>query len=156
MSTDNQQFHEAICQEVVWKNGEMRRFAVELVSRAVDLAWPDGSVQPAVERLDMGRRGSTALPGFTTDIVPSEVRGDGQGIAGSVSELLKNANVIEPVGISQHGKWYPERQRSTRPECKARFLCVHRLKSLAVAQAFLRRNSGVVKEEHFVAQELAI
>lgn len=133
----NAEFHEAICQEVVWKSGEMRRFAVELVRRAVERSLKSGE-------------GSAG--GFTTDIVPSEVRGDGHGIAGSVIELLKNANVIEPVGINSGGKWYPERQRSTRPECKARFLCVHRLKSLAVAREFLRRNGAA--PEHFVAQEL--
>lgn len=146
----NEQFHEAICQEVAWKHPEMRRFAVELVRRALEIA--DAGCQVS----DGDAERCSALQGFTTDIVPVEARGDGQGIAGSVIELLKNANVIEAVGITQNGEWYPKRVKSSRPECKARFLCVYRLKSLKIAEAFLRRNAGAVKEEHFVAQELAI
>ncbi len=116
-------FHEAIAQEVVWKNDEVRRFAVALVAKALETC----------------RMGEDCT--FTTDIVPDELRGDGPGIAGSVVELLKNAHVIEPVGITQAGEWYPKRLKSTRPGCKSRYLCVHRLVSVGVARAFLKRNA---------------
>ena len=112
----NAQFHEAIAQEIVWKNGEMHRFAVELVKRAV-----------------------AAGGHFTTDLVPDTARGDGQGIAGSVVELLKNANVIQPVGHTQAGQWYALRTKSTRPDRKGAWLCVYQLTSPALAQAFLKR-----------------
>lgn len=133
------EFHEAIAQEVVWKNDEIRHFAVELVSRALEQT-------------------VAGAQHFTTDIVPDAERGTGTGIAGSVVELLKNANVLEPVGIWSGGKWYPEREKSTRPGCKARYLCVLKLKSRAMAETFLRRNAeGRMKNaETFVEQELAI
>jgi hypothetical protein len=131
----NEAFQEAIAQEVVWKNAELKRFATELVDRSAKLG--EGAE-------------------FTTDIVPSVVRGSGPGIAGSVVELLKNANVIEPVGITQGGVWYPKRVKSTRRECKSRYLCVLRLKSMALARAFLKRNAEgrSQKEERYAEQEL--
>lgn len=109
---------EAIHQQIAWKNSEMRSFAVALVRHALEQAGGE----------------------FTTDIVPDSERGDGQGIAGSVVELLKNAGVIEPVGITQQGVWYPKREISKRPNCKSRYLCVHKLTSRAIAEAFLQRN----------------
>ena len=125
---------EPISQEVVWKNDEVRRFAVALVAAALECGAEE----------------------WTTDLVPDAVRGSGQGIAGSVVELLKNANVIEPVGILQCGVWYPKRQKSTRPGCRSRYLSVHRLKSAPLARAFVRRNAEGrrLKVEHFVEQEL--
>ena len=116
MNTDAQ-FQEAIAQEVVWKNGEMQRFAVALVRRALD-----------------------AGGHFTTDIVPDTERGDGSGIAGSVIELLKNANVIQPVGHTHGGQWFALRTKSTRPDRKSAWLCVYQLTSPALAEAFLKRH----------------
>lgn len=115
---------DAIHQQIVWKNPEMRNFATGLVRHAL-----------AGERSE-----------WTTDIVPDAERGDGHGIAGSVVELLKNAGVIEPVGITQQGVWYPKREISKRPNCKSRYLCVHRLVSRALAEEFLRRNKIEVFE----------
>jgi hypothetical protein len=114
----------AVDQQIVWKNSEMRRFSTALVRHAL----------------------ASGAATFTTDIVPDAERGDGQGIAGSVVELLKNASVIEPVGITQQGEWYPKREISTRPNCKSRYLCVHRLVSRSIAEEFLRRNKVEVIE----------
>ncbi len=111
------QFQEAIAQEIVWKNAELQRFAVHLVSLALD-------------------KGGY----FTTDIVPDEMRGDGPGIAGSVIELLKNANVIQPVGHTHNGQWVALRTKSTRPDRKSAWLSVYQLTSPAMAQAFLKRH----------------
>jgi hypothetical protein len=79
---------------------------------------------------------------FSTDLVSNEIRGSGTGIAGSVVELLKNANIIEPVGVTVGDKWYPERAKSTRSGRKSAYVCLYRLKSLSLASAFLRRNQG--------------
>jgi len=115
MSADPK-FHAAIAQEIVWKNPELQRFAVALVRHA----------------LAKGR------PLFTTDIVPDAARGDGHGIAGSVVELLKNANVIKPVGHMSEGQWYAMRVKSKRPDRKSAWLGVYKLTSAGMAEAFLR------------------
>jgi hypothetical protein len=107
-------FNAAIAQEIVWKNPELQRFAVNLVRAAL-----------------------TKGGHFTTDIVPDDARGDGQGIAGSVVELLKSANVIQPVGHMHHGQWFAMRTKSTRPDRKSAWLCVYQLTSTALAEAFL-------------------
>jgi hypothetical protein len=111
----------SVDQQVVWKNDEMLAFAVSLARHA--LALRDRGVFK-----------------FTTDIVPDSDRGDGQGIAGSVVELLKNAHVIEPVGVMFGQVWYQERIKSERPESKSRYVNVHQLCSRAAAEEFLRRN----------------
>lgn len=132
----NEEFHEAICQEVVWKNGEMRSFAVELVRGAIQRF--DEFDEERGDEEDTLKRDE-----FTTDIVPDEARGDGHGIAGSVIELLKNANVIEAVGATIGLEWYAKRVKSSRAGCKSRYVGVYRLKSLAVARSFLNRNRGI-------------
>jgi hypothetical protein len=124
----------AVDQQVVWKNDEMCAFAVALVRHALARLYDGRSCQD-----------------FTTDIVPDAARGAGHGVAGSVVEMLKNAGVIEPVGITQFGVWYPKREISKRPNCKSRYLCVYRLCSRAVAEEFLRRNKI---EFHEVQPEL--
>ncbi len=110
-------FNAAIAQEIAWKNHELQRFAVALVRRA----------------LEKGGH-------FTTDIVPDDCRGDGQGIAGSVIELLKNANVVQPVGHTHAGQWFALRTKSTRPDRKSAWLCVYQLTSAPLAAEFLRRH----------------
>jgi hypothetical protein len=111
-------FQQAIAQEIVWKNPELQRFAVTLVEKA------------------LAKGGH-----FTTDIVPDDVRGDGSGIAGSVVELLKNAHVIQPVGLlDRAGQWYALRTKSTRPDRKSAWLNVYQLTGHALAQEFLRRH----------------
>lgn len=111
-------FQAAIAQEIVWKNHELQRFAVTLVEKA------------------LARGGH-----FTTDLVPDDARGDGIGIAGSVVELLKNAKVIQPVGmLDRGGQWYALRTKSTRPDRKSAWLNVYQLTSPALAQEFLRRH----------------
>ena len=116
------QFQQAIAQEIVWKNAELQRFAVALVSHA----------------LEKGGH-------FTTDIVPDCERGEGTGIAGSVIELLKNANVIQPVGHTHQGQWFALRTKSTRPDRKSAWLSVYQLTSAGAALAFLARH-GVAAE----------
>ena len=115
------QFQTAIAQEIVWKNAELQRFAVALVAHA----------------LEQGGH-------FTTDIVPDSERGDGTGIAGSVIELLKNANVISPVGHTHQGQWFALRTKSTRPDRKSAWLSVYQLTSTGAALAFLARH-GVAR-----------
>ena len=113
----DQNFQQAIHAEIVWKNAEMQRFATALVRAALKLGGH-----------------------FTTDIVPDDLRGDGTGIAGSVIELLKNANVIQPVGHMHHGQWFALRTKSTRPDRKSAWLCVYQLTSTGLAEAFLKRH----------------
>lgn len=128
---DTATFHEAIAQEVTWKNGEVQRFAVALVRRAL-----------------------SAGGHFTTDIVPDDERGDGPGIAGSVVELLKNANVIQPVGHSQHGQWFALRMKSARPGRKGAWNAVYQLTSAGMAEAFLKRHgitaAGQYRQSEFL------
>jgi len=122
-------FQEAIAQEIVWKNHELQRFAVTLVEKA------------------LAKGGH-----FTTDIVPDAARGDGSGIAGSVVELLKNAKVIQPVGmLDSGGQWYALRTKSTRPDRKSAWLNVYQLTSAALATEFLRRHGlpPVPKQQDF-------
>jgi hypothetical protein len=120
--SDDPKFHAAIDQEIVWKNPELQRFAVSLVRHA----------------LEQGR------PLFTTDIVPDKERGDGPGIAGSVIELLKNANVIRPMGHMSDGQWYALRVKSKRPDRKSAWLSVYKLTNAGMAAAFLRRHGSAV------------
>ena len=123
-------FNAAIAQEIVWKNPELQRFAVNLVRAAI------------------------AQGGhFTTDLVKDEDRGDGSGIAGSVVELQKSANVISPVGHTHHGQWFAMRCKSTRPDRKSAWLCVYQLTSVALASEFLRRHGAL--QTATVQQEIA-
>lgn len=122
---------EAIAQQVVWKNGEMLRFACALIRRALALPVEPGQ--------------------FTTDIVPDSERGDGHGIAGSVVDILKKSSLLEPVGIVQRGPdnqptFYAHRLKSTRADAKSRWLNVYRLTSRALAQEFLSRYEPLVPE----------
>lgn len=118
----NTLLHEPICQQVAWKNDEMKRFALALVRRAL-----------------------AAGGEFTTDIVPDDERGTGTGIAGSVIELLKNASVLEPVGVTQNGEWYAKRLISARPGCKSRYVGVYRLRDRGTARSFLTRNGEALE-----------
>lgn len=113
-------FTEAIEREIVWKNDELKRFCVELVTRAL---------------------GADILH-FTTDIVPDHVRGDGNGIAGSAAHILKTANVIEHVGHFIGGRFYPEKVISQREGRNSAHLSVYRLTSASLAREFLRRHGG--------------
>ena len=113
---------QAVDQQVVWKNDEMLTFSISLVEHAL------GLLHSGVNK-------------FTTDIVPDEDRGSGQGIAGSVISMLTNASVIEPVGVFVAGVFYQERVKSERGESKGRWVNVHKLCSRSVAEEFLRRNN---------------
>jgi len=113
----------AVDQQITWKHPEMQGFAVALVRAACALA-------------------ESELYQFTTDIVPEAVRGDGQGIAGSVVTLLKNAHVLEAVGFYRDGKFYAERARSTRAGRRDAWNNVYRLCSLGVAREFLARHGS--------------
>jgi len=120
--SDDPKFHAAIECEVVWKDAEVRRFAVELVERALN----------------------SCEPKFTTDIVPDKLRGTGTGIAGSVVQILKTAHVIEPVGVTVAGKFYPDKVISQREGRNSSPIGVYRLVSVNIAREFLRRNSSRV------------
>ncbi len=111
-------FQAAIEREIVWKNDEFKTFCRELVERAL----------------------ASDEPHFTTDIVPDEVRGSGNGIAGSAAHILKIASVIEHVGHEHGGKFFPEKVISTREGRNAAHLCVYRLTSASIAREFLRRH----------------
>lgn len=115
----------AVDQQITWKHPEMQGFAVALVRAAY-------------------ARAMEGIHKFTTDIVPDTVRGDGHGIAGSVVTLLKNAHVIEPVGIFSGGKFFALRERSNRAGRKDAWNNVYRLCSLGVAREFLQRNGAPV------------
>ncbi len=54
--------------------------------------------------------------------------------------MLKNASLIENVGVFALGKFYADRVKSERPESKGRFIAKYKLTSLPLAQEFLRRN----------------
>jgi len=116
---------EAICQEIVWKSPELRRFCVALIKAA--LAQTDAD--------------------FTTDIVGDDVRSryvdqPGPGMAGSAVTLLKNASLIKPVGITQGGVFYAHRRISERPGAKSRWLNIYQLTSRPLASEFLARNDS--------------
>lgn len=114
---------EAICQETIWKNDELMKFAVALV-------------ESALARLKMGNTE------WTTDTVPESDRGTGKGIPGSVVSMLQAAHVIEPVGATVDKVWYALRIKSTRPGAKFRHLGVYRLKSRELAEKFLERQGN--------------
>jgi hypothetical protein len=118
----------AIFQEVVWKNDEVLGFAVSLVKHAL-------------AKLNVG------ATTFSTDIVPDVERGSGKGIAGSVVALLITANLVELVGVIQNKIFYAQRVKSKRPESKARWLNLYRLKSRALAEEFLRRYEALVPKK---------
>lgn len=111
----------AVDQQSVWKNDEMLRFARALVREALKLM-SEGTFK------------------FTTDIVSDADRGTGTGIAGSVVTQLKHANVVEAVGLWRDGKFYAEREKSTREGRKDAWNNVYRLKSHAAGVSFLQHN----------------
>jgi hypothetical protein len=122
METPREKFHEAIDQQDIWKAGEMRDFAIALVSAAIT-------------KLKAGQLH------FTTDDVAEEKHPASSGVAGSVIEKLKNAHVIKPVGRMIDNQWYPERTRSTRPSRKGAWICKYELCSLHNGCEFLERNA---------------
>jgi RNase P/RNase MRP subunit p29 len=121
-TTPREKFHAAIDQQDIWKPGEMRDFAIALVSAAV-LKLKAGQIH------------------FTTDDVAEEKHPQSAGIAGSVIEKLKNASVIQAVGVTHAGKWYADRVRSTRPTSKGRWIGKYELCSLHNGSEFLARNA---------------
>ena len=121
MNTDHN-FQQAIHAEIVWKNPEVQNFAGALVRHALALNGQN----------------------FTTDIVPDSERGTGTGIAGTVIEILKNANLIKPVGVVQAGVFYQHRMKSTREGRNSAWLNVYQLTSRALAEEFLRRNGSMI------------
>jgi hypothetical protein len=110
---------EAISQQVVWKHPEVKRFARALVAAALERQEEEG---------------------FTTDLVEDAARGDGPGIAGTVISILKDAHVIQPMGITNNGVFFPLRRASERPASRSRWLNVYKLASPEIARAFLRAN----------------
>lgn len=115
----------AVDQQVVWKNDEIRTFAVAFVREALRLQQA-GTMK------------------FTTDIVRDAERGSGTGIAGSVITMLKNASVIQAVGFWRDGQFYAERMMSAREGRKSAYNNVYQLTSHATAVSFLERHGASV------------
>lgn len=131
-SDGREAFHEAIDQMDIWKNAEVKAFAVALVAAAV-------------RKLKAGQMY------FTTDDVPEEKHPASPGIAGSVIEKLKNASVIKAVGVMLDDpelpgkkKWYADRIRSLRPSSKGRWIGKYELCSLHNGCEFLARNAVAI------------
>ena len=118
----DQNFQQAIHAEIVWKTPEVQKFAVALIKHALDLNGQN----------------------FTTDIVPDSERGTGTGIAGTVVEILKNANLLKSVGVTQGGVFYQHRMKSTREGRNSAWLNVYTITSTALAQEFLKRNGKMI------------
>ena len=119
--TSREQFHAAIDRQDIWKPGEMRSFAIALVAAGI-------------HALKMGRLK------FSTDDVAEADHPQSPGIASSVIEKLKNAHVIEAVGVIVGDKFYPDRIRSLRANRKSAYIGLYQLCSLSVANEFLARN----------------
>ena len=116
----------AVDQQDIWKDDQMRAFAVALVTHAL-------------QQLNVGSLH------FTTDCVPDAERVAGgihigPGVPGSVLTKLQNANIARPVGVFQNGVFYQHRVKSGRDEAKTRYVNVYELASRAAAEEFLRRN----------------
>ena len=124
-TTPRESFHAAIDQQDIWKPGEMRDFAIALVSAAV-------------------RKLKAGQIHFTTDDVAEEKHPQSSGIAGIVIEKLKNASVIQAVGVMHADKWYADRVRSTRPTSKGRWIGKYELCSLHNGCEFLARNAVAI------------
>ena len=121
-TTPREAFHAAIDQQDIWKPGEMRDFALALVSAAIT-------------NLKAGK------VRFSTDDVAEAKHPKSPGIAGSVIEKLKNASVIKPAGHVHEGVWCPDRIRSTRPTANGRWIGLYELCSLHNGCEFLERNA---------------
>jgi hypothetical protein len=120
----------AVDQQDIWKDAEMKHFAVALI-------------QHAVARLNAGN------VTFTTDCVPDSERfigagaartHIGNGVPGSVITKLKNANVIRAVGVTVAGRFYADSEKSHRDDAKTRSVDKYELVTRSVAEEFLRRN----------------
>ncbi|HEY5044155.1 MAG TPA: hypothetical protein VIK53_19465 [Verrucomicrobiae bacterium] len=120
----------AVDQQDIWKDAQMRAFALALITHAV-------------RRLNAGNNW------FTTDCVtdaerlvsgPAGTVHIGPGVPGSVITKLKNAHVIKPVGIFANGKFYADSIKSRRGDAKTRPVDKYELCSREAAQEFLRRN----------------
>ena len=117
----------AVDQQDIWKDVEMRHFAVALITHAL-------------ARLNAGNIH------FTTDCVPDAERivggvHIGNGVPGSVITKLKNAHVIRAVGIfDAAGKFYADSEKSKRGDAKTRPVDKYELVTRANAEEFLRRN----------------
>jgi len=121
---------QAVDQQDIWKDVEMRHFAVALISHAL-------------ARLNAGNIH------FTTDCVPDNervVNGPtgmvhiGNGVPGSVITKLKNAHVIRAVGVIVAGKFYADSEKSSRGDAKTRSVDKYELVTRSAAEEFLRRN----------------
>ena len=119
----------AVDQQDIWKDAEMRHFAVALITHAL-------------RRLNAGE------DYFTTDCVTEAERSlrtatgtkrIGPGVPGSVITKLKNASVIVPVGIFVGDKFYADSEKSKRGDAKTRPVDKYRLASRGIAESFLRR-----------------
>jgi hypothetical protein len=110
---------EATQQQFIWKDAEVKAFAIALLQAA--LALPAGTE-------------------FTTDLVTK--RGDGRGIAGSVTNALCGASLITAAGIHQEGAFFHKQATSTRPGANSRKIGVYYLPDHGLARAFLKRQGA--------------
>jgi hypothetical protein len=123
---------QAVDRQDIWKDAQMRHFAVALVSHAL-------------RRLNAGNIH------FTTDCVTNEERivngvHIGPGVPGSVITKLKNAHVIRAVGVIVAGRFYADSEKSSRDDAKTRSVDKYELCSREAAQEFLRRNQTAFEQ----------
>lgn len=114
---------EATQQQLIWKDGEIKTFAIGLITAA--LALPDGAE-------------------FTTDIVAK--RGDGKGIPGTVTNALCNASLITAAGLFDRATnaFYHKQATSQRPGANSRKIGVYYLSDRGLAREFLKRHGAEV------------
>lgn len=92
------------------------------------------------------------------DIVEKEHR---QGVASNGFNALKALELIDPLPMGQSvtdQEIFGGRKKNKNPDSNGRWVCVYRLRSQAMAVAWLARNGGVpgpaAVPEKFVEQEL--
>ncbi len=96
---------------------------------------------------------------FTTDCVTDAERivngrHIGPGVPGSVITKLKNAHVIQPVGIFVGDKFYADSEKSKRGDAKTRPVDKYKLVTRAIAESFLRRNTADAAPQMELGMEL--
>lgn len=125
-------FSAARDQVATWKSEEAKRFSLALVQTGLDL----------YER---------GVPYVGPDDVPEDCMPHGSRVAGCEVARLLNAHVIDPFfGTVPEDGVHGGRRRSKRPSRNAAKVCLYKLRSLSVAEAFLMRHGRVARERQMV------
>lgn len=128
-------FEQSKSQQWIWKSPQMQSYAVAFVGAGMSLL-------------------NKATLVFASDDVPESSTPISSGIAGAVISSLSHAGIIEPVGVTMEGVWYPLRRASIRQSRHHAYVNVYRLSSRSVAEEFLRRHgvaAGHIQKELFAA-----